>query len=168
MNNSRTSKRWATRKIRNGRVKIGGIWYYPSKWYKQDKGYDGRLDGQWWVFGRYPDMLEHVALWGSLDYSHGKREFGTDPNNFDMNGDGQKTINWSSWFCDIPTMQKLLEQSDSEQRHEIRMTILTLKGIDTEADEYQQFREGSKNWGEIVERIYEHVMTDSSPPSGNR
>ena len=38
------------RKIRNGRVKINGSWYYPNDYHMK---YDGRLDGRQFYFGTY-------------------------------------------------------------------------------------------------------------------
>ena len=53
------------RKIRYGRVKIGGHWYRPSK---KRIEYDGRLDGMVFAFGRYRNggeyNTEFVSLWG--------------------------------------------------------------------------------------------------------
>lgn len=42
--------KWAIRKIRNGRVKINGVWFYPSDYYLK---YDSRLDGMTFRFGLF-------------------------------------------------------------------------------------------------------------------
>ena len=64
VNNSVTTKNGAVRKIKNGRVKIAGKYYEPQRTYQQ---YDGRLDGLWYLFGRYNDTSK-VVLIGSLDF----------------------------------------------------------------------------------------------------
>lgn len=43
-------RNFVCRKIRNGRVRIYGRWYYPSERFTK---YDGRLDGSRWRFGLY-------------------------------------------------------------------------------------------------------------------
>lgn len=51
------------RTIKDGRVTIYGRQYVPSV--REDSfAYDGRLDGQRWAFGLYPDP-SYVSLWGS-------------------------------------------------------------------------------------------------------
>ena len=59
-------RHWAMRTVRQGRVKICGEYYYPDTRYL---AYDGRLDGQRFLFGRYPvgeTYLPYVCLWGSV------------------------------------------------------------------------------------------------------
>lgn len=63
--------RFVIRKIRNGRVKIFGRWYYASDQYEK---YDGRLDGLRYAFGLYERdgvLQDFVYLWG------GERQFHT-------------------------------------------------------------------------------------------
>ena len=59
-------RHWAMRTVRYGRVKIGGAWYYPDPLFL---AYDGRLDGQRFLFGRYPvgdeTYLPYICLWGT-------------------------------------------------------------------------------------------------------
>ena len=47
------------RKIRNGRVKINGSWYYPNDLHLE---YDGRCDHHWFYFGIYHDLFAAVSL----------------------------------------------------------------------------------------------------------
>ena len=48
-------------KIRNGRVKIGGRWFYVNDRFRQ---YKGELDGLRYAFGVYRGE-SFVSLWGS-------------------------------------------------------------------------------------------------------
>jgi hypothetical protein len=60
---TRTSKYFAVRKPRNGRVKIAGTWYKPSD---QFMDHEGQLDGHWLLFGRYGDSADYISLCGEL------------------------------------------------------------------------------------------------------
>jgi hypothetical protein len=60
--------RYATRKVRKGRVKIFGKWYYPEDSLRE---YDGRFDGVKCTFNLYYNadrQLENfVGLWDTKD-----------------------------------------------------------------------------------------------------
>lgn len=52
------------RTIRNGRVKIGGKYFYVEEKYRK---YNGELDNKRFIFGRYPkhDGYENfISIWG--------------------------------------------------------------------------------------------------------
>ena len=49
----------ADRTVKNGRVKIGGKWYYPQQ---NHMPYDGRCDGFRFHFGTYPPPFDAVSL----------------------------------------------------------------------------------------------------------
>ena len=53
-------QRFVERKIRDGRVKIKGMWMYPNEWHR---AYMGELDGMTLVFALYwtGDKLEPFA-----------------------------------------------------------------------------------------------------------
>ncbi len=55
-------KTWNLRKIRQGRVKIGGKWFRPDETHMK---YDGRLDGMVYLFGLYKSNPDLAALWGT-------------------------------------------------------------------------------------------------------
>lgn len=67
-------KRFALRTIRNGAVRINGVVFRPDGCHR---AYDGRLDGQRWLFGLYwgpPNYQKYdsdgwchafVSLWGT-------------------------------------------------------------------------------------------------------
>ena len=62
---------WATRTIRDGKVRIEGRSYAPDGRYKE---YDGRLDGLRYLFGIYRNdtrgaALDFVHLWGPAEYA---------------------------------------------------------------------------------------------------
>jgi hypothetical protein len=62
--------RFVDRKVRNGRVKIFGRWFYPSEqWLK----YDWRLDEVWYHFGLYEgapgDLKDFGFLLGTTESS---------------------------------------------------------------------------------------------------
>lgn len=59
-------RRWARRKIRNGRVKIYGQWYEAHDIHRE---YKGELDGLVGLFGRYEYNDNHVNLWGFEEFS---------------------------------------------------------------------------------------------------
>lgn len=59
---SYTTKRFAIRTIRDGRVVICGKTYRANNEYLK---YDGRLDGMRYAFGRYGDECKFVSLWGT-------------------------------------------------------------------------------------------------------
>lgn len=63
-------RRFAIRTIRDGRVKINGVWFAPSE---QWQPYDGRLNGMRYAFGLYYRETwdpRFVCLWGSEENYH--------------------------------------------------------------------------------------------------
>lgn len=64
----KTKRRFALRTVQNGSVIIDGNAYAPSE---RHMAYDGRLDGQRFVFGRYSHTDEFVCLWGTETAYHG-------------------------------------------------------------------------------------------------
>lgn len=91
--------RFAIRKIRNGRAKIFGRWFYPDpKWIP----YDGRLDGMRYAFGLYltpeGEPENFVNLWGCEAQYLAKtpEEYGTEyKNDPQVIEDG--TLPWATW-----------------------------------------------------------------------
>jgi hypothetical protein len=81
--------KFVLRKIRNGRVKVDGKWFAPDPEYgsldKENKviPYDGRLDGQVWLFGTYPNTEPALlALWGTKEVYEASKDYDeNDPNN---------------------------------------------------------------------------------------
>jgi hypothetical protein len=65
LNKNYTSKTFAIRKVKNGKIKIGNIYYKPQEHHMK---YDGRLEGQRFAFGRYLHKEDIVSLWGTLEY----------------------------------------------------------------------------------------------------
>lgn len=65
------SKHWATRKVKNGKVKINGRYFAPEEKYQP---YDGRFEGMRLVFGLYwnpyGNMMDYVYLWGTEELSN--------------------------------------------------------------------------------------------------
>lgn len=59
---SYTSDKFAIRKVKDGKVKIGNIYYKPKEHLMK---YDGRLEGQRFAFGRYSHNKDFVSLWGT-------------------------------------------------------------------------------------------------------
>jgi hypothetical protein len=57
-----SKRRFVLRTIKDGRVRIFGKTYAPVE---RTVPYDGRLDGQRWAFGLYPEYVGSVYLWGS-------------------------------------------------------------------------------------------------------
>lgn len=57
------------RKVRNGRVKVRGTWFYPSKLHMK---YDGRCDGHWFYFGTYANEPTFVSLHSSAETVDGE------------------------------------------------------------------------------------------------
>ena len=61
-------RNFVIRKIRSGRAKILGVWYYPDDRFME---YDGRLDGMQYAFGLYWNGDERdeslVCLWGTKE-----------------------------------------------------------------------------------------------------
>lgn len=65
-----TSKHWAIRTIRDGKVRIGGVTFTPDGNHRE---YDGRLDGMRYAFGRYwrgDELAPLVCLWGTEEFYH--------------------------------------------------------------------------------------------------
>lgn len=89
--------KFALRKIRNGRVKIGGRWFVPSERFKK---YDGSLDGLVFAFGRYPkfngsaEYEDFIELWGPEQNYH---EPDTDKWEKDPQVQSDGTMPWASW-----------------------------------------------------------------------
>lgn len=85
---------WRTRKIRNGRVKIDGHWFMPRDHHRP---YQGELDGQVSLFGRYyvgDKPQPYVSLWGS------KKMADAHPDDMDMSAEGNVIdgkIYWLWW-----------------------------------------------------------------------
>ena len=52
------------RKVRNGRVKVKGTWFYPSSLHMK---YDGSCDGHWFYFGTYAYEPTFISLHSSVD-----------------------------------------------------------------------------------------------------
>jgi len=50
------------RTVRQGRIRLDHKWWKPEEHHRQ---YDGRLDGQRFLFLRYPIPSDLVALWGT-------------------------------------------------------------------------------------------------------
>lgn len=92
--------RFVLRKIRNGRVKIGGDWFYPDSQFRQ---YDGRLDGMVYAFGLYPRHTNAlvpnekiVSLWGREEaYRASYDDFQLLPNGPEVMEDG--SLPWLTW-----------------------------------------------------------------------
>ncbi len=68
------------RKIRKGKVKVNGRWFEPDtlggKWAIP---YDGRLDGQIWLFGTYDNTQPALlALWGSKEKYEASKDYDPD------------------------------------------------------------------------------------------
>lgn len=86
---------WRTRKIRNGRVKIDHVWFYPSDFHRE---YKGELDGETYVFGRYAignEWQPYVSMWGS------KKLAEAEPEQMDMSQEKHITdgyISWEWWY----------------------------------------------------------------------
>lgn len=89
-------KRFVTRTIRNGKVKIFNNWFKPRE------EYNGELDGQEWSFGIYYTgnmMMDTVYLWGTAalhlainDDDKFSELYNSQPN---VSSDG--VIHWSWW-----------------------------------------------------------------------
>lgn len=61
---------FAIRKIRNGRVRIKGKWFYPRE---DSRKYKGELDGSKFAFGLYWGghcFLDFICLWGTEKAYH--------------------------------------------------------------------------------------------------
>lgn len=56
------------RKVRDGRVKIKGAWFYPSSLHME---YDGRCDGHWFYFACYFEEPTYVNLHSSTETEDG-------------------------------------------------------------------------------------------------
>jgi hypothetical protein len=88
-------KRFVLRKIRNGRVKVGGLWYRPDEIHQK---YDGRCDGMVYLFGRYEyhegQLGSHIlAMWGTEKAARHEDE--THPYGPELMEDG--SIPWYFW-----------------------------------------------------------------------
>ena len=84
------------RKIRNGRVKYGGIWFYPRQ---DNKKYDGRLDGLTMAFGIYSDPIGtrdngFISLWGYSDMYYKGMDYWPGSNCIDNN------FYWDWWYVE--------------------------------------------------------------------
>lgn len=78
-----TKRNMVLRTIRNGKVKINGVWFTPTvREHETSIPYTGQLDGQRWAFGLYygPKNYETfdengwnrrvVFMWGSKEAYH--------------------------------------------------------------------------------------------------
>jgi len=92
-------KNFAIRTVKNGRVKIGGVYYVPT-----NPDYDDALEGLRYAFGRYwtgdklyrnKDGKSIVCLWGTEhDYKTGEdRDFSAPPH---CGVDGSYIYEWWS------------------------------------------------------------------------
>lgn len=52
------------RKVRNGRVKINNIWYYPSNYHMN---YEGQLDGHQFYFATYYGDPNLISLHSNVE-----------------------------------------------------------------------------------------------------
>lgn len=100
------------RTVRNGKVKINGVWYMPDD---SSFAYDGRLDGVRCLFGLYPNYYStgifyecHIELWGTVAYSQWHREqcekyngefFEDCPPDIQLDVVDNVFV-WSSWYAD--------------------------------------------------------------------
>lgn len=87
-----SNKLWFTRTVKNGVVKIGGIWYRVCEQWKK---YNGELDGLRCIFARYitgNELEPYIALWGTEKYAKGLEEFGKGPNCV------EGVYVWDVWF----------------------------------------------------------------------
>jgi len=69
---------WRLRKVRNGRVKIDGEWFYLRDNHRE---YAGEMDGGWYMFGRYyigEKAQPYISLWGSKETSEAGQDKETD------------------------------------------------------------------------------------------
>jgi hypothetical protein len=94
-------KRFVIRKIRTGRAKILGRWYYPSEIHLE---YDGRLDEMRYAFSLYYDtegnLEDFVGLWGTERAFRNPDEDWPGPECFDG------YFNWYWWH----TKDKVVEE----------------------------------------------------------
>ena len=60
-----TGRLWATRTIKRGKVCINGRYYRPQNRHME---YDGRLEGQRYIFGLYGDNEAFVSLTAAHPY----------------------------------------------------------------------------------------------------
>lgn len=114
--NSKTWGTWAIRKVRNGRVKFHGRWFYIANENvdKRDKEYRGELDEIWFVFHSYDNhfgteeekFLPYLCIWGSLEYYNAPYEseersqlFRDDPK-----------WGWSNWYPDADTAREMISR----------------------------------------------------------
>lgn len=88
------SKQQVIRKVRDGRVKIGGKFYRPCGQYM---AYDGRCDGHRFLFGRYPapwlpgGYEPHVSICCTEKQLRGKEDYQSGPDVVDG------TLPWLFW-----------------------------------------------------------------------
>jgi len=133
--NSKTWGTWAIRKIRNGRVKFHGHWYYA------DKTYDGSLDNTWMVFYSYTICDEqdrvyfypYVCPWGTLQYYNAASEerSGLFSNSPLWGEDGLER--WSIWYpkkADIITMINSVDDAQIKRHLTMQASQVLLPDVD--------------------------------------
>lgn len=96
-------RKWALRKVRNGRVKIGGVWYVPKDHHRE---YKGECDGGWYLFCRYfvGETTElYVSLWGSKEYADATTAEEMDAARHTNRNEIDGVIYWQFWQREKPS-----------------------------------------------------------------
>ena len=145
---SYTTKNGAKRIVKNGRVKIGGIYYYPKSPY-ETLPYDGRFEGNQLRFGRY-----HEQHSDGLFYKPFVCFISEDERLNIVDGHSH----WNTWWADTDIMLQMLTAAPqkSSHAHQLRLWILRHHGVDTKKEP----RIPGELWGETLERIFDRWIAD--------
>ncbi|KKM61761.1 hypothetical protein LCGC14_1528420 [marine sediment metagenome] len=130
---SKTWSSWAIRKVRNGRVKFHGRWYYPY-----DK-YNGEIDDRWIVFHSYDNYYEgtdekflpYICPWGTLEFYNAP--YDSEEQDRCWEESPFKHDDWSQWFPDVETSKSLLEgvtDLSTRRQFEIDLRQVLYSGMD--------------------------------------
>lgn len=104
---------WAVRTVKAGAVKVGGQHYYPDPLFMI---YDGRLDGQRFIFGRYRDgdgYLPLLYLWGTEEAS---RSIQDDAKSLAFWNTGPHIVEGASPWCWWRTEAELLRRKANREQ----------------------------------------------------
>lgn len=139
---SYTTPNWARRTVKNGRVLIGGVYYYPRGMYDTIP-YDERFEGKTLLFGRYNTQCGHGLVYEPHVYLHPE-----DHHSNVVNGE----IHWSDWWADVDTMIQLIDTvpQNSGYAHRLRVAILRFKKINLD-----NIPRTGGNWGVSVRYAFD-------------
>jgi hypothetical protein len=133
--NSKTWGNWAIRKIRNGRVKFHGYWYYA------DETYDNSLDDTWMAFYSYTIRDEqgrvyfypYICPWGTLEYYNADLEDKSELFSNSPLWDKDGSERWHLWYpkrTDIVTMINSVDDVQLKRHLTMQAKQVLLPGMD--------------------------------------